>query len=263
MAHDLQSGHSTMMATDHYAIGTDDLPNSKRYDVHFFMQVSESWFVVLGEESPSKGLRESVKSVQPSTVGQSLTTSVPATSNNGSEQQITTIVREITEVYTETASADLLPVSPATFRLLHGMRGNEAKFRSPHQAAALQTIISNPGYSYLVVLPTGGGKSDLLFLSALYERQNRRTTLLVVPYVALRHDIVGRATELGLIVVHWSTGTNKDSICTADIVVFSVESMDSGAFRTLFTELLIAKQGNSVVARIFFDEAHTILGHWD
>ncbi|KAK9237131.1 hypothetical protein V1525DRAFT_433031 [Lipomyces kononenkoae] len=137
------------------------------------------------------------------------------------------------------------------------MRGAAGKFRSQHQAAALQTIISSPGYSYLVVLPTGGGKSDLLFLSALYERQNRRITLLVVPYVALRHDIIRRATEFGLNVVHWSARTKTDSIITAEIVVFSVESMDSGAFRSFLTEHFIAKNGNSIVARIFSDEAHT------
>jgi hypothetical protein len=56
---------------------------------------------------------------------------------------------------------------------------------------------------------------------------------------------LGRATELGLNVLHWSAGTNKDSIRSADIVVFSVECIDSGAFSALFTELLIAKRGNS------------------
>ncbi|ODQ68787.1 hypothetical protein LIPSTDRAFT_76742, partial [Lipomyces starkeyi NRRL Y-11557] len=96
-----------------------------------------------------------------------------------------TIIREVTEIYTEVSNADLLPVAPATFTLLRHLRGGNAKFRGPYQGAAVQTVISNPGYSYLVVLPTGGGKSDILFLSALYERQNGRITLLVLPFVAL------------------------------------------------------------------------------
>ncbi|KAK9366395.1 hypothetical protein V1509DRAFT_641656 [Lipomyces kononenkoae] len=50
--------------------------------------------------------------------------------------------------------------------------------------------------------------------------------------------------------------TTRDDILTADIITVSIESMDSHVFRQQFTKLLIAKDGHSVVARIFFDEAH-------
>ncbi|KAK9334726.1 hypothetical protein LIPSTDRAFT_67867 [Lipomyces starkeyi NRRL Y-11557] len=92
------------------------------------------------------------------------------------------IIKEVTEIYAAVSNADLLPVAvaPATFTLLHDLRGGSAKFLGPYQGASV-TVISNPGYSYLVVLPTGGGKSDVLFRSALYERQNGRITLLVLP----------------------------------------------------------------------------------
>ncbi|KAK9481675.1 P-loop containing nucleoside triphosphate hydrolase protein [Lipomyces starkeyi] len=113
------------------------------------------------------------------------------------------------------------------------------------------------------VLPTGGGKSDILFLSALYERQNGRITLLVLPFVALRYDLLDRGRKLGLRITEWSANVKRESIIESDIIVISVESIDSGVFRNLLTELLISKEGNSLVARIFFDEAHTILGQWD
>ncbi|KAK9241523.1 P-loop containing nucleoside triphosphate hydrolase protein, partial [Lipomyces tetrasporus] len=136
-------------------------------------------------------------------------------------------------------------------------------FRNRDQAAAVQTIISNPGDSYLVVLPTGAGKSDIVFLSSLYERKRGRITLLILPFVALRYDLVGRGRALGLNIVEWSSGVSKDSIAKADILLLSIESIDTGRFRQQFTELLISKSGKSLIARIFFDEAHTILSHWN
>ncbi|KAJ8100830.1 hypothetical protein POJ06DRAFT_175568, partial [Lipomyces tetrasporus] len=89
------------------------------------------------------------------------------------------------EVYPESVDAKLLPVAPATFQLLYELRGTNARFLSPLQAAAIQTIVSNPGHSFLVVLPTGSGKSDIVYLTSLYEFKNRRVTILVVPFVAL------------------------------------------------------------------------------
>ncbi|KAK9481444.1 P-loop containing nucleoside triphosphate hydrolase protein, partial [Lipomyces starkeyi] len=159
--------------------------------------------------------------------------------------------------------ARLLPVAAETFSLLHALRGSDAIFRSRDQAAAVQTIISNPGDSHLVVLPTGGGKSDLVFLSSMYERRRSRVTLLVLPFVALKYDLEDRGKALGLNIVRWSSMLTKESIATVDILLLSVENLDSGRFRQQFTELLIGKQGNSLIARIFFDEAHTILGHFE
>ncbi|KAK9364308.1 hypothetical protein V1509DRAFT_556995, partial [Lipomyces kononenkoae] len=51
---------------------------------------------------------------QPGAVGQSVEKSVPSVSANATQLQTATIVREVTEIYSETPNADLLPVSPAT-----------------------------------------------------------------------------------------------------------------------------------------------------
>ncbi|KAK9349562.1 P-loop containing nucleoside triphosphate hydrolase protein, partial [Lipomyces doorenjongii] len=128
---------------------------------------------------------------------------------------------------------------------------------------SVQTIISNPGYSYLVVLPTGAGKSDIIYLSALYEFRNNRVTVLVVPFVALRYDIVDRGAALGLKIVQWSRDLVANDVLGAHILLVSVENLDGGHFRHIFSELLFKKGGHSLIARVIFDEAHTILGHWD
>ncbi|KAK9240233.1 hypothetical protein V1525DRAFT_385932 [Lipomyces kononenkoae] len=101
-------------------------------------------------------------SLPPSHVGQSLEQSAPSvTVNEDNQKEITTVVKEVTEVYSRLSSAHLLPPAPETFGLLKELRGVDATFKSQYQAAAVQTIISNPGDSHLVVLPTGGGESDI------------------------------------------------------------------------------------------------------
>ncbi|KAK9364532.1 hypothetical protein V1509DRAFT_636056 [Lipomyces kononenkoae] len=133
------------------------------------VESAKKWRLTMSHKVHSSSMQsansatESLGRAQPGAVGQSVEKLVLSASTNATRLETATIVREVTEIYSETPNADLLPVSPATFRLLKSMRGSDAKFRSIHQAAALQTIISNPGYSYLVVLPTGGGKSDLAF----------------------------------------------------------------------------------------------------
>ncbi|KAK9481428.1 hypothetical protein V1527DRAFT_384648, partial [Lipomyces starkeyi] len=154
LAHDVQSGHSTQMAVTHYAVSDQDLPSTNRYDVHIFMLVSEAWFKVLGEQSPVESLKRRINNVEPSAIGQSLEHTIPAAREVRNMVEHTTVVREVTEVYPEAVGAKILPVSTATFQLLHELRGSDSQFLSPLQGAAVQTIISNPGYSFLVVLPT-------------------------------------------------------------------------------------------------------------
>ncbi|KAK9242704.1 hypothetical protein V1506DRAFT_444626, partial [Lipomyces tetrasporus] len=265
-AEDVQSGHTTHVATTYYAIGTDDLPHTNRNDLQEFLNVSDRWIqflVGVGNISELRSLPRDSSFLQPSHIGQSLEQSTPSVvTRDPSQMQITTVVKQITEVYPRLSNARLLPTAPETFCLLKELRGVNAIFKSPYQAAAMQTIISNPGDSHLVVLPTGGGKSDIVFVSSLYERKRGRITVLALPFVALRYDLINRAKQLGMNVIEWSSELTRDAVTTADIIVLPIESMDSHHFRQQFTKLLIAKDGHSAVARIFFDEAHTILSQW-
>ncbi|KAK9327811.1 P-loop containing nucleoside triphosphate hydrolase protein [Lipomyces starkeyi] len=206
-AYDVQSGHSSSTAVSQYAVSDQDLPSTNRYDVHVFMLVSEAWFKVLGEESSVKYINISLQRERPSNIGQSVEHPVSTVHDIGMGfTEKMTIHREVTEVYPESVDAKLLPLTIETFRLLFELRGTNAAFRSAFQATSVQTIISNPGNSFLVVLPTGA---------------------------ALRYNIVDR------------------------------ENIDSGNFRRIFSELLFKKAGHSLIAKIIFDETHTILNHWE
>ncbi|KAK9364493.1 hypothetical protein V1509DRAFT_636197 [Lipomyces kononenkoae] len=45
---DVQSGHTSHVATTYYAIGTDDLPSANKNDVQEFLNVSDRWIQFLG-----------------------------------------------------------------------------------------------------------------------------------------------------------------------------------------------------------------------
>ncbi|KAK9342016.1 hypothetical protein V1522DRAFT_417516 [Lipomyces starkeyi] len=63
-------------------------------------------------------------------------------------------------------------------------------------------------------------------MSALYEFRNNRVTVLVVPFVALRYDIVDRGGALGLKIVQWSRDLLANDILGAHILLVSVENLD-------------------------------------
>ncbi|KAK9364533.1 hypothetical protein V1509DRAFT_636059 [Lipomyces kononenkoae] len=72
---DVQSGHSSHVATTYYAIGTDDLPCTNRNDVHEFMNVSDRWIRFLGLTT-STSLVDNLTQKGTSSEQQQLTTEV-------------------------------------------------------------------------------------------------------------------------------------------------------------------------------------------
>ncbi len=80
-------------------------------------------------------------------------------------------------------------------RLLRQLHGPQATFKSPQQEeATVHSIFSEEGF--LCVLPTGGGKSSIFMLTALFSPE--RITAVLVPTIAVQNDIHRRASESGV-----------------------------------------------------------------
>jgi superfamily II DNA helicase RecQ len=60
----------------------------------------------------------------------------------------------------------------------------------------------------MIVLPTGGGKTLMIQLPALLERDNK-TTMVVTPLVALGDQLVERMQELNIDCVKWDRGSTR------------------------------------------------------
>ena len=103
----------------------------------------------------------------------------------------------------------------------------------------------------IVVMPTGASKSVLFILPASVGTGS--VTIVVVPFVTLRHDMRGRSEKLGVSVGEWDS---KRSIDSKSIVFVTPEA----AMRKRFQTFLHRLKQTERLDRIVIDECHTMLG---
>ena len=133
-------------------------------------------------------------------------------------------------------------------RELKRMMGKEATFRGV-QGEAIQAITAGAS-PVVVVMPTGAGKSMLFMLPAWIEQGG--TTVVVVPLIALRGDMMRRCKGLGISCAEWEGRRPPDA---AAIVLVTPESAVSEGFMTFLNRLKATQQ----LDRIVIDECHVVL----
>ena len=131
---------------------------------------------------------------------------------------------------------------------LKRMIGKEAMFRGV-QEEAVKAIVSGES-AVVVVMPTRAGKSLLFMLPAWAEQG--RTTVVVVPLVALRGDMKRRCKALGISCAEWDGRHPPDG---AAVVLVTPESAVSEGFMTFLNRLRATRQ----LDRIVIDEYHIVL----
>lgn len=100
-------------------------------------------------------------------------------------------------------------------------------FTSPQQMQAISMAIEGKD-NFVLVLPTGGGKSLVFTLPAMHEQD--RQTFVVVPNKALLTDQKQGARKLGLKVDHWNA-KKRQIDPDAQLVMLAMESAGSEYFR--------------------------------
>lgn len=148
------------------------------------------------------------------------------------------------------------PIHPQTDVLLCLFREflgiPEAMFQSDRQREALLALVLNLEPSLFLVLPTGGGKTTLFLLCA--SLSTSQITLLVVPLVSLRENLVDKAKRLQLRTTIWEQD-GDDAISQhygPHLVLVSAETAITTRFYARVKAL------GRRVDRIIFDEAHLI-----
>jgi RecQ family ATP-dependent DNA helicase len=131
---------------------------------------------------------------------------------------------------------------------LQRMMGKTAEFRGV-QKEAIDAIVA--GQSHVVaVMPTGAGKSMLFMLPAWAEQGG--TTVVVVPLIALRGDMMRRCRKLGISCAEWDSRRPPDA---AAVVLVTPESAVREEFATFLNRLRATRQ----LDRIVIDECHIVL----
>jgi superfamily II DNA or RNA helicase len=126
--------------------------------------------------------------------------------------------------------------------------GPPAQFR-PGQEAVVRAVLTGQS-PILAVLPTGGGKSLLFQLPASYDQ--RGTTVLIVPLVALRQQMMARCASYGIYAREWDPRQPPDQ---AQLVIATPEAATSTAFGSFLNRLRTSHR----LDRIVFDECHLLL----
>lgn len=98
----------------------------------------------------------------------------------------------------------------------------------------------------VVIMATGEGKSLLFMLPCILP--DAGVTILVLPLVSLRGDLLRRVREVGIDYLVWTPGEQRD----APLVFVTTEAACTEQFRT-YVHRLAATQA---LGRIVFDEAH-------
>lgn len=146
-------------------------------------------------------------------------------------------------------------------QLLREFLGNqEGVFKSPRQREALHALITNQHQSLVLILPTGGGKSTLFLLAA--SLATSKTSILVVPLVALRQDFIQRGKALGLQIAVWDDldHTQQEALVQGQYQGFTglkllITSIESAASEYFYHSM---SRMTNRIDRIIFDEAHLI-----
>ena len=138
---------------------------------------------------------------------------------------------------------------------LQQLFGPHATVKSLAQQDALRLVTSCYPECF-IILPTGGGKTILYVLPTLLP--HAETTVVIVPLVALRHDLTRRCDAWG---IQYGTFTSEMSY-SADrlhavppLLLVDIDNAFSANFRALLVEL--SSQGR--LDRIVLDEAHILL----
>ena len=204
-----QAAHSAATAEQHYGLNSEELPDCPSRAMWEFLMVSLHWHRFLGLVVEANEQLESQSS-----------TECYSTSKAISEEPPSGISSTIRKLMHDSPNDDQDPLASnckrpklTTIRMdfmkplntichhedmitaLRALHGTNARFRSSEQSLAVSRVSAGDS-PLLVVLPTGGGKTDVWLLPALC--QSARITIVVSPLTALTNDIIRRAKASGV-----------------------------------------------------------------
>jgi superfamily II DNA helicase RecQ len=127
---------------------------------------------------------------------------------------------------------------------------DQATFRSPNQQEAFYLMMKHVPYLFLI-LPTAAGKTTLfLFGASLFDTQ---VTIIVIPLISLKLDLLGKAKALGLRPIAWDP-SHESLPSRSRLILVQIEHVIYPKFLEMATSLISQKR----LARVIWDECHLI-----
>ena len=232
--HSLQAAHTQETGITHY--GNAQYPFARLTDVLLadYMQVSLRWHQICQLPSPELVASSRKRAVSETAEQQSRAKRNPTAGRLHIRRQLWTW--------------------PILQQGLQKVLGPRARVRNSMQRDALRLFASSHP-EVIIVMPTGSGKSLLFMVMSLVTAAE--VTIVIMPLVALRHDLIRRCQERHVACWHYHPGDRMQERLHAvpSLVLVDVETAVTPAFHAFARELLARDR----LDRLVIDEAHLIL----
>ncbi|CDR98497.1 hypothetical protein [Sporisorium scitamineum] len=258
--HDLQAGHSTRTAQQHYGLDASMLHQLHEETMTAMLEVSERWHAFW--QLPTR-FQEKVAQLVPASTASSNGEAVKAI--HALKRQLDAFqedVRSIKQKLEHSAPASLQAgasrgsrsaVVPAVVcQALYKVTGSRCT-KTVEQAYALNAIHRRES-PLIIVMATGSGKSAL-FLAPLHWLLLSSVVVVVVPYVALMEDLLRQSNSAGIAASKWVGYRCADKVEGSQLVFVAAENCYSEPFSNWIQSL----QRQERLAAVFFDECHVAL----
>ncbi|KAI9830323.1 MAG: hypothetical protein M1826_004934 [Phylliscum demangeonii] len=218
----------------HYAVPTGFLRRIQQPQVTAFRKASQAWHRLL--------VHPMVKASQPTTP---LFSIVDHRCSSSQTLEPTIVKRPAIAPISNTAADQLAEEMRLAVERPMGPTG---RYKLLEQQEAMRFVLQHRDAS-IVVLRTAGGKSLLFMGVATLEPQ--RINIVIVPYLVLLEDLVGRATALGICAHPWM----EDMVGDASLVVVSADLAVLSSFLRYITDLAVRRR----LRHLFFDECRVAI----
>jgi hypothetical protein len=264
-AYEAQTGHSEATEEHNYAIQLSDLTHTNSKTLRAYFSTSSRSHELYGINDTTikaEAHNKTPPTAPSSTVGvdtklesismiiqtvaaqvQELTLSVKKPSSTSLDEATTTITQVLSS---DSDKPNVKVDTKLMYGLLRTLYGGSAEFK-PGQLEACRQMLT--GWRDLFVqLPTGGGKTLLVEMSALHDRG--KVNLVFVPYNALREDMEKRLRKAGV----KACAFTNENMGHMSVVLVNPEQANTMAFRRFWEKL---RSGGKIM-RVFWDECHLI-----
>ena len=150
-------------------------------------------------------------------------------------------------------------VTSKALSLINRLHNNSTGFRSPEQAMCVQYAMDRGPTPLFVVHPMGHGKSSI-YLAPMLEERGSKTTLLIVPLLALAQSAQAVATSHGFHATFFNPSEKspegKQELATLDLVIMTYDLLVMNQSIVSWLRQMVLE---GRLCRIVVDEAHTLV----
>ncbi|KAJ1044346.1 hypothetical protein NDA10_006254 [Ustilago hordei] len=267
-SHDLQAGHSTSTAQQHYGLDSSMLLELTQESLDCMLSVSKRWHAFWCLASRYQDAVQPLDAAAPLQAGSAcVNAALPVDLKRKLDKldKLEEDVRHIRRKVEEKPSASLANIIPPVVENHRSavippvVRKALFKVTSSHctktveQAYALNAIhrCESP---LIIVMATGTGKSAL-FMTPLFWLPPTSVVVVVVPFIALMEDLLEQCKLVGIVASKWSGYNCAKKVEGSQLVLVAAENCYNEHFGSWAQEMV----EQECLAAIFFDECHVCI----